>query len=128
MITPHAVLLKAIEDITTNINNVKGETSALSRDGVVVREESAPLKKASFAAKDRVASALTALKQAEVRKLCKLHGVSHPAWRQKVSHDRCESWRLCSSLDTESTSLGAGQDGERTLVVDVPASDHGMSL
>lgn len=65
---------QAIEEITAKSNAVKEETAGLSRTASNVREESASLKKASFAAKDKVATATATLKQAEVTN----------GWRRRV--------------------------------------------
>ena len=62
--TPSA---QAIKEITVKTDAVKSETAELSRSAAAIREGCAELKKASFAAKDRVAAGQTALKQAEVR-------------------------------------------------------------
>eukprot|EP00904_Undaria_pinnatifida_P007283 jgi/Undpi1/3685/HiC_scaffold_16.g07055.m1 len=59
---------KAIEDIALKSKAVKEETADLSHSCSVVREEGAQLKKANFAAKDKVASSMAALKQAEIEK------------------------------------------------------------
>lgn len=58
---------QAIEDIAAKSKAVKEETADLSHSCSVVREEGAQLKKVNFAAKDKVASSMAALKQAEVR-------------------------------------------------------------
>lgn len=46
---------------------MKEETAGLSRTASQVREDSASLKKVSFAAKDKVAATVATLKQAEVK-------------------------------------------------------------
>lgn len=58
--------MQAIKEITAKTKAVKSETADLSRKAAAIREECDDLKKASFAAKDRMAAAQAALKQAEV--------------------------------------------------------------
>lgn len=58
--------MQAIKEVTAKTKSVKSETADLSRKAAAIREECDDLKKASFAAKDRMAAAQAALKQAEV--------------------------------------------------------------
>lgn len=64
--------MKAIEEVTAECNAVEEEIAELNRSQAAVREESSQLKKANYAAKDRVAGALSTLQQAQVPDLRKL--------------------------------------------------------
>lgn len=58
--------VKAMEEVTAECNAVEEEIAELNRSQAAVREESSQLKKANYAAKDRVAGALSTLQQAQV--------------------------------------------------------------
>lgn len=57
---------KVIEGVAAECGAVEEEIAELNRSQAMVREESSQLKKANYAAKDKVASALSTLQQAQV--------------------------------------------------------------